>query len=108
MRDQTSDALSRGETGDVVLDIRPAGTSILPDVLIAGIDNSAVDIISNPDADDGDMVACKNIIDRLDGVYNQKSLAQYIICQYYFWQRLEQRIDIKQCLLNGGGNCERN
>ena len=107
MRDQTSDALSSGETGDVVLDIRPAGTSILPDVLISGIDNGTIDIISNPSADDGDMVACKNIVDRLDGVYNQKSLAQYIICQYYFWQRLERRIDIKQCLLNGGGNCDR-
>lgn len=106
MRDQTSDALLNGESGDVVLDIRPGGTSVLPDVLISGIDNNAISVISNPDADNGDTTDCKSIVDRLDGVYNQKSLAQYIVCQYYFWQRLEQRIDIKQCLLNGGGNCD--
>ena len=34
LRDQTSDGLSRGGEGAAILDVRPAGTSLLPDVLI--------------------------------------------------------------------------
>jgi hypothetical protein len=41
----------------------------------------------------------------LDGVYNDQSLSQYIICQFVYWHRLEKRIDIKQCLLSGKGGC---
>jgi len=105
LRDQTSDALSRGEDGDVVIDIRPAGTSLLPDALIENINNDAFEIIARPDADDGKTVNCKSIISSLGGGYNQKSVSQYIICQYVYWQRLEKRIDIKQCLMAGKGNC---
>ncbi len=105
LRDQTSNALADGGTGDVLIDIRPAGTSLLPDVLIENINNDALEIIARPDADDGKTVNCKSIISSLGGVYNQKSLSQYIICQYVYWQRLEQRIDIKQCLMAGRGDC---
>lgn len=105
MRDQTSDALSEGENGAVVLDIRPAGTSVLPDALVDGIDNGAIAIIDKPSADDAKTVDCKSIISDLEGRYNQKSLSQYIICQYVFWQRLEKRIDIKQCLMEGKSGC---
>ena len=105
MRDQTSDALNRGETGAVVLDIRPAGTSVLPDALLDSVDNSVFAIIDKPSSDDGKTVDCKSIITDLEGRYNQKSLSQYIICQYVFWQRLEKRIDIKQCLLEGKSGC---
>ena len=105
MRDQTSDALNQGETGAVVLDIRPAGTSILPDVLLDTISNDAFSIISKPNADDDKKQTCRDIVSKLEGRYNAKSLAQYIICQYYFWQRLEQRINIKQCLLEGRSDC---
>ena len=105
MRDQTSDALNQGETGAVVLDIRPAGTSILPDVLLSTISNDGFAIISNPSSDDGKIQSCRDVISKLDGRYNAKSLSQYIICQYYFWRRLEQRINIKQCLLEGRSDC---
>lgn len=105
MRDQTSDALGDGETGRVILDIRPAGTSVLPDVLLDTIDNASITIIDTPSADDGKTVDCKTIISDLDARYNQKSLTQYIICQYVFWQRLEKRIDIKKCLLDGKSGC---
>ncbi len=105
MRDQTSDALNRGETGAVVLDIRPAGTSVLPDALLDSVDNSVFAIIDKPSSDDGKTVDCRSIITDLEGRYNQKSLSQYIICQYVFWQRLEKRIDIKQCLLEGKSGC---
>lgn len=105
MRDQTSDALSRGDSGAVVLDIRPAGTSVLPDVLIDGINNNAFTIIKNPGADDAETTDCKSIIMNLDSRYSEKSLAQHIICQYVYWQRLEQRIDIKQCLMDGRSGC---
>lgn len=106
MRDQTSDALNNGETGAVVLDIRPAGTSILPDVLLDSINNDKLSAISKPSAEDDKMQTCRDIISKLEGRYNSKSLSQYIICQYYFWQRLEQRINIKQCLMEGRSDCK--
>jgi len=97
--------LSRGGSGAVVLDIRPAGTSLLPDAYVSTIDNTGFEILATPSADDSKTVSCRAIISSLDGVYNQHSLAQYIICQYVYWQRLEKRIDIKQCLLAGNSGC---
>lgn len=105
LRDQTSDALNQGASGAVILDIRPAGTSLLPDVLLTGINNNAFAIIATPAADDAKTVDCKSVIGKLDGHYNQQSLAQYIVCQYVFWQRLEKRINIKKCLMDGKSGC---
>lgn len=105
MRDQTSDALNNGETGAVVLDIRPAGTSVLPDVLLDSVNNDAFEIINRASSDDDKMASCRDIIADVEGRYNAKSLSQYIICQYVFWQRLEKRIDIKRCLLEGRSDC---
>lgn len=105
LRDQTSQALNRGQGGAAILDVRPAGTSVLSDVLLDGIDNSQILIIKNPTKDDGDTVECKDIISGLGETYNSKSLAQYLVCQYVFWQRLEKRINIKQCLQDGGDGC---
>ena len=106
LRDQTSGSLARGGDGAVILDIRPAGTSVLPDALVDTIDNGAFAILSNPTKDDNTTVGCQMIISSLGGTYNSKSLAQYIVCQYVFWQRLEHRINIKQCLMGGGGDCK--
>lgn len=106
LRDQTSDALANGESGAVVLDIRPAGTSVLPDVLVDTINNDTLTIIAKPGDDDGKTVDCRSIISGLNGRYNAKSLSQQIICQYVFWQRLEKRIDIKKCLLDGKSDCK--
>ncbi len=105
MRDQTSDGLSDGQGGAVVLDIRPAGTTMLPDVLVADINNDAFEIIKTVTENDSDTVDCRVIINGLDGRYDSKSLAQHIICQYVYWQRLERRIDIKQCLMDGRSDC---
>ncbi|MEE1029702.1 MAG: hypothetical protein UIC65_01625, partial [Alphaproteobacteria bacterium] len=105
VRDQTSNALNNGQTGAVILDIRPAGTSLLPDVLVSDINNDMFKIIKNTKADDNATIDCKSIINDLDGVYNKQSLSQYLICQYVYWQRLEKRIDIKQCLMAGGSGC---
>ena len=99
LRDQTSSALNNGASGAVLIDIRPGGTSLLPDAWISEIDNSAFAIISNPSAEDGNTVDCETIIKDFEGVYNKQSLSQYLICQYVYWQRLEKRIDIKQCLI---------
>ena len=105
LRDQTSDSLSRGGSGATVLDVRPAGTSLLPDAYVSTINNSEFRILANPGASDSKTIDCRNIITSVDGVYNQHSLAQYIICQFVYWQRLEKRIDIKQCLLAGQSGC---
>ncbi len=106
LRDQTSDALAEGASGAVVLDIRPAGTSLLPDALVDDISNKQFAIIKNPSDDTGDTVDCESVIKEINGAYNDKSLADYLVCQYVYWQRLEQRIDILQCMMNGGTNCE--
>lgn len=105
LRDQTSAALANGMSGDVILDIRPGGTTMLPDVYLNGVDNDAFAIIRDPAADNDDTVSCRDVIAELDGVYNRRSLSQYLICQYVYWQRLEQRIDIKQCLMAGRSDC---
>lgn len=105
LRDQTSYGLLNGQSGPVLIDIRPAGTSLLPDAYIDNINNDSFEIIADVKDIDGKTVSCKNIIESLNGNYNSKSLAQNIICQYVFWQRLENRIDIKQCLMNGGNEC---
>ena len=105
LRDQTSSALNEGESGSVILDIRPAGTSLLPDALVDSINNGAFKILDKPTSDSSKTVDCRSIITKLGGQYNQKSLSQYIICQYVFWQRLEKRIDAKQCLLEGNSGC---
>lgn len=107
LRDQTSDALMNGKTGAVVLDIRPAGTSLLPDALLDSVNNANFSIIKNPSDDTGDTVDCESVIKEIRGVYNSKSISQYLVCQYVYWQRLEQRIDITQCMLNGGTNCDK-
>lgn len=106
LRDQISSALTQGASGKVLLDIRPADTSILPDVLTDTINNDEIKILRTPSADSSATITCRELITEMGGRYNSKSLSQNIICQYMFWHRLEQRIDIKQCLLNGGGNCD--
>ncbi len=106
LRDQTSDSLSRGGDGAVILDVRPAGVSLLPDVLVDTINNGAIEILAKPTEDDSAMVKCDSIIGGIGSKYNQKSLAQYIICQYVYWQRLEHRINMKQCLMGGGSDCK--
>ncbi len=105
LRDQTSTSLLNGGSGAIIFDLRPAGTSVMPDVLIKSIDNDKFDIIATPSANDDKTIDCKSVIEGIGGVYNKQSLAQNTICQYVFWQRLEQRIDIKQCLLSGKSNC---
>ena len=105
VRDQTSQGLSGGASGATILDIRPAGASLLPDVLVDSINNDKFSILKNPAADNGDTITCKDIIIDFGGVYNAKSLSQNLICQYVFWQRLEHRIQIKQCLMAGGNGC---
>ena len=98
LRDQTSYGLLNGQSG-------PVGTSVLPDVYVDTVNNDSIEIIADAKDIDGNTVSCREIIDGLNGNYNSKSLAQNIICQYVFWQRLENRIDIKQCLLDGRDDC---
>ena len=105
LRDQTSYGLLNGQSGPLLIDIRPAGTSLLPDAFVDTINNNSFEIIADPKDTDGKMVSCKEIITNLGETYNAKSLAQNIICQYVFWQRLESRIDIKQCLMNDRNDC---
>lgn len=105
MRDQTSNSLSAGGTGAVILDIRPAGTTMLPDALIEKIDNDNFEILARPANEDSEITDCESVIKSLDGNYNTQSLSQYLICQYVYWQNIEKRINIKQCLMAGNSDC---
>lgn len=105
LRDQTSYGLLNGKTGPAIIDVRPAGVSVLPDVSIDTINNDSFEIIADPKDNEGKTVSCKDIISGIGENYNPKSLSQNIICQYVFWQRLESRINIKQCLMDGRSDC---
>ena len=105
LRDQTSYGLLDGQSGPLLIDIRPAGTTLLPDAYVDGINNDSFEIIADPKDTTGKKVSCKDIISQMDVTYNNKSLAQNIICQYVFWQRLESRINIKHCLQSGRSDC---
>ena len=105
LRDQTSRALDAGQTGAAIIDIRPAGTTVLPDVQVAGINNDTFAILKNPKRDDDSTMDCKSVVGELGGIYNSSSLSQHILCEYLFWLRLEQRINAKQCLMAGGSDC---
>lgn len=105
LRDQTSGGFNMGASGGVIVDIRPAGTSVLPDVYVETINNDDISILATPTGADADTETCKSIIAGLGKTYNAHSLAQKVICEYVFWQRLERRIDAKQCMLSGGNDC---
>ena len=105
VRDQTSNALSDGETGAVILDIRPGGTTMLPDAYVSDVNNDGFKILERPLDNTTTFVDCKDIIDKYEGVYNKQSLSQYLICQYVYWQRLEKRINAIQCLKSGQNGC---
>ncbi len=105
LRDQTSRALDSGQTGAAIIDIRPAGTTVLPDVQVDGINNDAFAILKNPKRDDDATMDCKTVVNAVGETYNSASLAQHILCEYLFWMRLEQRINAKQCLMAGGSDC---
>jgi len=105
LRDQTSRALDAGDSGAVIIDIRPASTTMLPDVWVSGINNDGFAILKNPKKDDNQTMDCRSVVTSLGETYNSSSLAQHILCEYLFWERLEQRINAKQCLMAGKSDC---
>jgi len=105
LRDQTSKALNAGDNGAVIVDIRPASTTVLPDVHIGGVNNSGFAILKHPKKDDSETIDCSSVIASLGETFNSSSLAQHIVCEYLFWSRLEQRINAKQCLMAGRSDC---
>ena len=105
LRDQTSKALNAGDNGAVIVDVRPASTSVLPDVQISGVNNDGFAILKNPKKDDDTTMNCRSVISAMGETYNSNSLAQHVLCEYLFWARLEQRINAKQCLMAGGSDC---
>ena len=105
LRDQTSKALDSGDTGAVIVDIRPASTTVLPDVRVSGVSNDGYAILKYPKRDSDETLSCQSVISTMGEVYNSSSLAQHMLCEYLFWSRLEQRINAKQCLMAGGNDC---
>jgi hypothetical protein len=105
VRDQTSNALADGKSGAIILDIRPAGTTMLPDAYVNDINNDEFKILEKPLDDSASTIDCKSLINKYEGNYNKQSLSQYLICQYVYWQRIEQRINAIKCLTTGQNDC---
>jgi len=105
LRDQISSELLQGGTGAAILEIRPAGTSMLPDIQLTGINSDRLQIPLNAMDNSGRLETCRNVITGLGGRYNSASLANNIVCQFVMYNRIEHRIEIKKCLLAGGTNC---
>lgn len=105
MRDQVSSELINGGTGPVILEIRPAGTSVLPDVFLSGLSNDSIKIPLSPEDNEGKTETCRSIIIRYGGRYNAMSLSDNIVCQFVMFNRIERRIEIMKCLKMGGGKC---
>lgn len=105
LRDQTSKALDAGDTGAVIVDIRPASTTVLPDVRVSGVSNDGYAILKYPKRDSDETLSCQSVVAAMGETYNGSSLAQHILCEYLFWARLEQRINAKQCLMAGKVDC---
>jgi hypothetical protein len=105
LRDQISSDLLAGGSGDALLEIWPAGTSVLQDVLVSGINNDSLNIPISAADNSGKLETCRSIIARFGGRYNQASLSDYVICRFVMLNRIEHRIEIKKCLLGGGTNC---
>jgi hypothetical protein len=105
LRDQISSELLAGGAGAAIIDIRPAGTSVLPDAQVDGISGDALKIPLAAADNSGKTESCRAIITRLGGKYNSASLAGSIVCQFVMYNRIERRIDIKKCLMGGGANC---
>jgi hypothetical protein len=105
LRDQVSGGLIAGAFGPAIIEIRPSGTTVLPDVLVGGIDNDNLKIPISAADNDGKLESCRDIIVRLGGKYNSQSLMNGIVCQFVMYKRIEARIDIKKCLTAGGVNC---
>ena len=105
MRDQISAELNVGGRGRAMIEIRPGGASSLPDVLLVGIDNDLLSIPLSAAGNDGRLESCRSVISGADGRYNAASLADAIACRFVMYNRIEQRIDIKKCLMDGGEKC---
>jgi len=106
LRDQTSAGLISGAAGAALIEIRPGGTTLVPDVLLSGVNNDALQIPISAADGGGKFESCRAIILRHGGKYNSESLANSIVCQFVMYNRIERRIDIKRCLINGGVNCD--
>ncbi|MDR2770129.1 MAG: hypothetical protein LBB08_01630 [Rickettsiales bacterium] len=106
LRDQISSELLSGGNGMPLLEIRPAGTSLLPDALISGINNDELAIPLDAGDNAGKTEPCRAIVARAGGRYDSASLAGAIVCRFVMLNRIERRLDIKKCLDAGGSNCE--
>lgn len=106
LRDQISSELLSGKTASALLEIRPAGVSILPDVLLSSINNDSIKIPSEASDNNGKTETCRSIITKMGKTYDESSLTDNIICQFVMYNRIEHRINIKECLLNGRTDCQ--
>ncbi|MDR0967369.1 MAG: hypothetical protein LBL75_00860 [Rickettsiales bacterium] len=107
LRDQISSSLLSGGTGAVILDIRPAGVSLLPDILLSTINNDDFSILRRPLESNADTDGCSAIIRALNKSpkYNEKSVSQNVVCQMVYLHRLEQRLNAAECIAKGRSDC---
>ena len=89
---------------DIALD--SGNISIFPDIYDTSINNNKILILWHPFDDDNTTLTCGEFLQTIFGEsfpYNIYSVSQNIICQYVYWERLERRLNIKNC--RDSGSC---
>ncbi|MDR0319567.1 MAG: hypothetical protein LBH81_02395 [Rickettsiales bacterium] len=103
VKDQTARMLSaNSDNAPTLVSIRLNGTSQLPDLRLEGINNDGILIPVSAADDGGGAVSCKSLMENLGQKYDSRSLSQHAACLYARYARLEKRIDMKKCLMQGG------
>ena len=105
LRDQISSDLLSGGIGQPIIEIRVGGVSVLPDILVAGLNNDILRIPVTAEDMSGRTEQCRTIVGRTSIRYSANSMAANIICMFAMYNRIERRLDIKRCVIEGGSNC---
>lgn len=113
IRDKSLREIYNGESGTILANLEPGGTSVLPDVSLSNIimpsGKSGIGVIENPLAEETTLLGCDNVLQPYLDIrsvatdYDNHSLIQSIVCNYMFWERLERRINMKLCIMSGLG-----
>lgn len=98
--DSYVDQLKEGPQNGIKIQISPAGTSVFKDIYaekIGGrtIANNMIYFIKDPDSTTATMANCSEAFTEKGVQFQKHSLAQHIICQYIYWERLEHRLRVK-------------
>ena len=103
--------VSQNQTPEADVDINfTGGISLVPDILVDGIDNTKIKFLTYLTAPTAVISTCTQPFNEentslSDGSLIKNSIAHNVLCQYLFYHRLERRINYKLRLMCGGAHC---